>query len=215
VLGLNCVRANRTSNAVHKQCTLFLKGNAKEGLTVGIKPVPVSEGCVSMSNNIINQVVLKSTEKKVSVKTETMKDGSIVVSASNFPQNWTDMINYITISEVKEVKDKNGKVIETKGGKTLPVGETELTFSFTLEDGTVSNVSGRLALWLDKSHVKDCKEKALSEERARQDAAKAAKTAAPAAPAATDLKTLPASMLHTLSGDAITALINAGYVFTA
>ncbi len=55
--------------------------------------------------------------------------------------------------------------------KLLPSYEAVVTFDITLEDGTVTTLSGTLPLWLNKSHAKEAlkiREKAAREEEERQ-----------------------------------------------
>ena len=57
-------------------------------------------------------------------------------------------------------------------GKVLPFYEGTIEFEVVLDDGTVTTVSGNLALWYNKKHVKAAVEEA---KRAREEEAKRAR----------------------------------------
>ena len=68
-----------------------------------------------------------------------------------------------------------GESVEySANGKVLPAYEGKVSFEVTLADGTVTVVSGSIALWYDKKHIKAAKEAA---EKAKIEAEKAAKEA--------------------------------------
>jgi len=55
--------------------------------------------------------------------------------------------------------------------KLLPSYEAVVTFEVTLEDGTITTLSGTLPLWLDKGHAREVikiREKTAREEEERQ-----------------------------------------------
>jgi hypothetical protein len=183
-----------------------------------------------MSNNIImSTTTIKESTKKVVLSTESLGDNVVAIQVANMPTTLEDVKNYIELSAIKKIKDTTGKVVETKGGKMLPCGDTEVSFSTNIE-GVDIVVSGRLAVWLEKSSVAAVEE-AIAEKIKKAELARKAELAKQAVnpvkpivgtafntPTPTPVhttKVLPASMLGTLNGTAIKILIDDGYVFTA
>ena len=73
----------------------------------------------------------------------------------------------ISIDLYDSLVDIGGNVQHSVNGKILPFYEGPITFEVVLNDGTVTTLSGNLALWFDKKHVKSAIEAA---KRAREEA---------------------------------------------
>jgi len=84
-------------------------------------------------------------------------------------------------------------------GKVLPYYEGPITFEVVLSDGTVTTLSGSLALWFDKKHVKAAQEalKRAKEEEARRQREEA-------------LKQKRLELLKTFSDEQVKALVALG-----
>ncbi len=93
-----------------------------------------------------------------------------------------------------------GQTVEySDNGKLLPSFEGKISFEVTLEDGTVTNISGRLALWYDKKHVKSAKD------AAKEAVLKAEKEAKDA-----EIRKQKESLLQNFTPEQIQSLINLG-----
>ena len=97
-----------------------------------------------------------------------------------------------------------GQTVEmSDNGKVLPAFEGKISFEVTLEDGTVTTVSGSLALWYDKKHIKAAKEAA---KKAADEASKAAKEA--------EVMKQKEALLQCFTPDQIQALVALGMLET-
>lgn len=93
-----------------------------------------------------------------------------------------------------------GREVEySPNGKILPFFEGNVEFQVTLEDGTVTTLSGSLALWYNKKHVKEAIKAA---EQAKKEAEKRAKEE--------EIKKARAELLKTFTDEQIQALTALG-----
>jgi len=100
---------------------------------------------------------------------------------------------YETLAEIGE------NVQHSVNGKILPFYEGPITFEVVLSDGTVTSLSGNLALWFDKKHVK-----------AAQEAARKAKEEAERRQREEELKQKRLELLKSFTAEQIQALAALG-----